>query len=219
AVAQLHAEAPLAHEEQLVLDVVLGPHEGSEELDELPLLAVQPRDDARVPVIAEQGELLGEVDLVHAWSLDEPACAGHGPRRSKLVGQPGDEPPPVLPDRLLAQLVADGHAVAPVEDVLHGDLPAQPLDGETAGAGHRGGGRGPRRAPRGRGGGGRPTPPRPPPPPAPPGESAPCPPRRGAASSCARCRPRRRPRSPRPPRSPTRPRPTPRAPRARHRPP
>ena len=48
----------------LVLVVVMMPHERALELDELHLLPVQLGRDARLPVVGDRGELLGERHLV-----------------------------------------------------------------------------------------------------------------------------------------------------------
>ena len=66
AVAELHRERALQHEEHLVLLGVAVPVEGADELRELHLLAVQGRDDSRRPVIGEELQLVGKVDGVHA---------------------------------------------------------------------------------------------------------------------------------------------------------
>ena len=66
-VAELHAKAALDDQEQLVLAFVVVPDERPPEPDELDLLAVQLADDPGRPRLGEAGELLGEVDLAHAF--------------------------------------------------------------------------------------------------------------------------------------------------------
>jgi hypothetical protein len=63
-VAELHAEAAMEDEEQLVLGFVLVPEELAQELDELDLLAVEFPDDPGTPVVVEELELLPDVHLV-----------------------------------------------------------------------------------------------------------------------------------------------------------
>lgn len=61
----MHRQAPLQHEKKLVLDLVVVPHELAFEFDELHELSIQFRDDARAPVLIEEGKLMGKVDLLH----------------------------------------------------------------------------------------------------------------------------------------------------------
>src|SRR5262245_40663722 len=79
-VPELHAEAALDHEEKLVLVVVMVPDERTPELDQFDLLTVQFAHDPGLPLLGEPGELLPEVDLLHAWHsclrVDLPQCLG-----------------------------------------------------------------------------------------------------------------------------------------------
>jgi hypothetical protein len=64
-IAEFHAETAADAEEQLVLALVLVPEERALEFDQLDFLSVQLADDFRTPVLADQGQLLGDVYLVH----------------------------------------------------------------------------------------------------------------------------------------------------------
>src|SRR5262249_2958771 len=76
----------LDDEEHLVLRVVMVPRERPPELHELHLLSVQLGDDLGAPVLREEPELLGEVDL-----------PDHGPEHSQPVHarSHGDSGPPL----------------------------------------------------------------------------------------------------------------------------
>ncbi len=65
AIAQLHGESPLDDEEELVLVRMEVPVELAEQLGDLHVLTVELPNDARVPVVGEAGELLGEIDDGH----------------------------------------------------------------------------------------------------------------------------------------------------------
>src|SRR6185369_3764670 len=69
AVAQLHPQAPLDHQEQLVLVIVVVPDEGALELDQLDGLAVQLGHQLGGVVLLEQRKLLGDVDFLHGESI------------------------------------------------------------------------------------------------------------------------------------------------------
>jgi hypothetical protein len=62
---ELHAKAALDDEEEFVLVVMMMPDECTLKLHQLDVLAVEFPDDLGVPVRVKQGELLGEIDLVH----------------------------------------------------------------------------------------------------------------------------------------------------------
>lgn len=78
AIAELHVEAALDDQEELVFMVMMVPHERTEEFDELDELAVQFSDDPGLPVIVEKRELLFEVDLIHMRSVAERVAAWQG---------------------------------------------------------------------------------------------------------------------------------------------
>jgi hypothetical protein len=75
AISEMHVEAPVQNEEELVFVLVLMPNEFALELDELHVLAVQLTDDLRIPVSVESRELFAKVDLLHAtsWLRIQPA--------------------------------------------------------------------------------------------------------------------------------------------------
>jgi hypothetical protein len=52
-IPELHAESALHHEKQLVLVIVMVPHERAQELDQLDLLAIELSGDFRAPVLSE----------------------------------------------------------------------------------------------------------------------------------------------------------------------
>ena len=62
-IPELHGEAAVQHEEELILGVVMVPDELSLELHELYMLPVELGDDLRVPVRREAREALGELDI------------------------------------------------------------------------------------------------------------------------------------------------------------
>jgi hypothetical protein len=73
AVAQLDRELTLQHEEEIVRVVVLVPDELALNLRDHDVVAVELGHGARLPVLGERGELLGEVDRrrrcgARAWS-------------------------------------------------------------------------------------------------------------------------------------------------------
>src|SRR5271170_6396636 len=61
----IHAKSPVNYEEQLVLRVMVMPHEFALKLDQLDVLSVELAHDFGRPMILESGELLRHVDLVH----------------------------------------------------------------------------------------------------------------------------------------------------------
>src|SRR5262245_3789913 len=87
-IPELHAEAALDHEEEFVLVVVVVPDERPLELHQLHLLAVQFTHDLRLPLLAEQRQLLGQVDFLHdgfpPTSSSCPTPYHGGPRRSMV---------------------------------------------------------------------------------------------------------------------------------------
>src|SRR5262245_31421999 len=64
-IAKLDTKAATYPEEELVLGLVMVPDELPAKLDELDLLAVQLSHDFRTPVLGDQPEPFGEIDLVH----------------------------------------------------------------------------------------------------------------------------------------------------------
>src|SRR5688572_26746070 len=66
-IAELHREATLHNEEQLVLALMLMPDELALKLHELDVLPVQLPDDLRIPVRIKERELLAEVDAFDHW--------------------------------------------------------------------------------------------------------------------------------------------------------
>jgi hypothetical protein len=71
AVAELDGEVSREHEEEIVGVVVLVPDELALHFDEADVVVVEACDDLRLPVLVEQAELVGQVDLlVHktSWS-------------------------------------------------------------------------------------------------------------------------------------------------------
>src|SRR5918994_3223209 len=64
AVAHLNRELPLQYEEEVLGLLVRMPDELPLRLDHLELVVVQVADDLRTEVVAERGELLGEIDFV-----------------------------------------------------------------------------------------------------------------------------------------------------------
>src|SRR5688572_8122936 len=75
-VPELDAEHATHAKEQLVLVVVVMPHEGAFELDELHFLPVQLTDDLGPPMLVDEPQFLGQVDLLHDLHL----WAGDGRR-------------------------------------------------------------------------------------------------------------------------------------------
>jgi hypothetical protein len=69
AVTELHAEPPRHHEKELVLPLVLVPHELAGELDELDVHVIDLADYLRRPAVGEAGELLREIHHVHGVLL------------------------------------------------------------------------------------------------------------------------------------------------------
>ena len=65
AVAKLHSERSLDDEKEFVFRFVKVPVELALQLGQLHQLTVERTHDARVPVVTEQGELLGEIDRQH----------------------------------------------------------------------------------------------------------------------------------------------------------
>lgn len=68
-IAELHVEASVDDEEELILALVLMPHELALEFDELYMLTVEFTDDLRIPMCVEQRELFAEIDLLHETSF------------------------------------------------------------------------------------------------------------------------------------------------------
>ena len=58
AVTELHAEAPVDHQEKFVFVVMLMPDKLALEFYQLDVLPVQLTNDLRAPVVVEEGELL-----------------------------------------------------------------------------------------------------------------------------------------------------------------
>src|SRR5882724_11024172 len=67
-IPKLHREPALLDQKEFVLVLVPVPDERALELDELHVVSVHLPDDLRVPMGREQGELLRQVDLIHASS-------------------------------------------------------------------------------------------------------------------------------------------------------
>jgi hypothetical protein len=65
AVTELHVEPALDNQEELVFLLMVVPLEGTAELDQLDVLAIEYAYDLGLPMIAEKGELLFQVDLFH----------------------------------------------------------------------------------------------------------------------------------------------------------
>src|SRR6266568_2137820 len=76
AVAELDPHPPLHDEKQLVLLLVLVPHEFPLELDELDGAVVDLADDLRAPMFVKQREFVSEFDLLrfHVTSLPARGC-------------------------------------------------------------------------------------------------------------------------------------------------
>src|SRR5207244_10638835 len=89
-VAELDQEPAFHHEKQLVLYVMVMPHELALDLDELHVAVVELTYDLRAPVVVELPELLGEVHATHARrppaALVPPFPSGCPPVR--LSGRP-----------------------------------------------------------------------------------------------------------------------------------
>jgi len=67
-VSELHPKSATDAEEQLVLVIMMMPHEGAFELHELHFLAVQFADDLRAPMFGDKFEFLTQIDLIHRQS-------------------------------------------------------------------------------------------------------------------------------------------------------
>src|SRR5262249_32568395 len=67
-ISKLHRESALVNEEEFVIVFVPVPDKRAVELDELHEVSVHFPNDLRVPMGREQGELLRQVDLIHASS-------------------------------------------------------------------------------------------------------------------------------------------------------
>lgn len=70
AVPEVHPEAPVEDEEELVFVLMGVPDEFAFDLDKLDVLPVEFADDTGVPVIGEEAELLAEVDGGHASMIE-----------------------------------------------------------------------------------------------------------------------------------------------------
>src|SRR5262245_14148758 len=66
-IAELHPETAAHDQKQLILGLVVVPHEGPGELDQLDLLSVQLANHLRAPVLLELRKLLGEIYLFHQF--------------------------------------------------------------------------------------------------------------------------------------------------------
>ena len=71
AVTEADRERALHHEKEFILPVMAVPDELTLELRELDVLSVQLSDDLRRPLVGEEGELFGEVDLVDLHGISE----------------------------------------------------------------------------------------------------------------------------------------------------
>ena len=65
-ISKLHPKTALDHQEQLVISIVVMPHERSLEFDQFHLLAVQFANDFRLPMLLDERQFLYEVHLFHA---------------------------------------------------------------------------------------------------------------------------------------------------------
>ena len=65
AIAEFHAKRTVHDEEQLVLVLVLMPHELTLEFHQLHVLAVELPGDSGVPMVVEERKLICEIDLIH----------------------------------------------------------------------------------------------------------------------------------------------------------
>lgn len=74
-IAEVHAEAAVDDEEQLVLMLVVMPDELALEFDQFDLLPVERTDNLRIPVIGKQSQLFPQVDLFHTLVLEFGVCA------------------------------------------------------------------------------------------------------------------------------------------------
>jgi len=63
AVTELHAEAPVDHQEKFIFVVMLMPDKLALEFYQLDMLPVQLTHDLRAPVVVEEGELFTQVHL------------------------------------------------------------------------------------------------------------------------------------------------------------
>jgi hypothetical protein len=68
-VAKLHKQVSLDHQKQLVFVFMIMPHKGAKKLDEFHLLAVEFPHNTRPPVVADAGELLLNIYLLHPVPL------------------------------------------------------------------------------------------------------------------------------------------------------
>ena len=84
-VAELHTEASLDDEGQLVLRLVVVPRERTRDPHDLHVLPIQLTDDLRTAVVGEERELFGEVHLVgHEEIMPE-----RGPRSKRYQAARG----------------------------------------------------------------------------------------------------------------------------------
>jgi hypothetical protein len=69
AVAEVHPEAAFDDQKHFILTHVMVPDEFALELDEFDVLAVEFGDDAGIPMIVDESELLAQVDRRHSASM------------------------------------------------------------------------------------------------------------------------------------------------------
>src|SRR5262245_10772436 len=75
-IPKLHTKPTFDDEEKFVLMVVMVPDERPLEFDQFHLLLIQLADDLRFPLVAEQRQLLAEIDFLHDRPLSP--MVGHG---------------------------------------------------------------------------------------------------------------------------------------------
>ena len=98
AATKLDGQAALHHEEELVLVLVMMPHELALQLRDLDVLPVQLADDPRAPMLGEQAKLVAQVHFLHgchpvlAARSHEVRAASEKGVRYQLAGDPDPLP-------------------------------------------------------------------------------------------------------------------------------